>query len=182
MEIPKWDPLIIYLDMDGYNATRHQSIRWLKKSLSAFLDWFVARRTDIDSICIIPYEIISGKFVVKTTFDPDEASPFSESANTFIETIIWATKHDPTYQTNWNRKIGLADIERLMGMNFQHQNLRVFMNVLSPDIILTGRASNEWASRSPTQLINRLGKEFILFDGYGTTEGLDALKKWHDRV
>jgi len=177
----RWDPLIIYLDMGAIAIhdidNQHRPLHDFQKSIAAFLDWAIGRYSQIDSILIGAYS--------SEPWDGEEynLSEFRPIEQAFIDAIFWAIDNDPIYKhlsEKMRGKINIIPPDTLESINIS-PTLSCAI-ITPPDIILTGRVSNYWAEQN-NRLLRRLTEPFILFDKYGTTEGLSELRGWtHDKI
>jgi len=169
MEIPRYNPLIVYVDMTDYQDN-HNPVQWLKKSITGFLDWFITRYNDIDSILIVPY--LDGRF----------SSPASnKDIHKLVSIIRWAVENDPIYSHRENKlenKIFKYSGALEKTINFDTNNLRVFAKLLSPHIILTGTRIIPWTVEN-TDLISSVA-DVIIFSGRGNPYSGSDRKEWLD--
>ena len=172
----RWDPLIIYLDMGAIAIhdieNQHRPLHDFHKSITAFLDWAIGRYHQIDSILIGAYAL--------EPMDEEEFNlpQFRLVEQAFIDTVFWAIDNDPLYKhlsEKMRGKINIIPLDTLESINIS-PTISCTM-ITPPDIILTGRDSSWWVEKN-THLLRRLAEPFILFDEYGTTEGLRNLRGW----
>ena len=171
----RWDPLIIYLDMGAIAIhdieNQHRPLYDFRKSITAFLDWAIGRYHQIDSILIGAYAL--------EPFDEVEFNlpKFRPVEQAFIASIFWAIDNDPIYahlSEKMQGKINIIPPDTLESINASPVTLSTI--ITPPNIILTGRSSHWWVEKN-TRLLRRLSEPFILFDEYGTTEGLNSLRE-----
>ena len=68
----------------------------------------------------------------------------------------------------------VANVLELTGINYHEKWETMLHNFLPPDIILTGRYSDEWLSKNAA-LASSCPNTTILFDRYGKTESVENL-------
>jgi hypothetical protein len=160
--IPDWNPLVVYIDCWNFSTT-HNPVQWLKKSIKALADWFIARR-EIKSILLVPVNNLSNLMNV-------------DAATAVKDTLNFAMLSDPIYGkgNHWLMdKIMVANVLELTGINYHEKWETMLHNFLPPDIILTGRYSDEWISKNAA-LASSCPNTTILFDRYGKTESVENL-------
>lgn len=173
----RWDPLIIYLDMSaiGQIPSAHRPLGDLGKSVHAFLDWSIGRYNEIDSILIGAYMVEpSGEYFNLPQYRPIEQS--------FIDALFWAIDNDPIYTHLSEKMQGKINIIPPNTLESINASPALFITLITPpNIILTGIVSSLWVEKN-THLLRRLAEPFILFDKYGTTEGLNDLSNWEAEI
>ena len=162
----------------------HNPVKWLGKSVTAFLDWFIARR-EIESILVVPYRLQKGKFTTRLRSEyisfrskakGQKELSYKSPTEAFITVLNWAIDNDPIYSENhWlkGKIYGIDNPELLSGINYNHENFAVFINLLPPDVILTGEKARNWTDKN--KRLAASCKDTILFDGLGTTNGAYSL-------
>jgi len=177
------NPCIVYLDTTHWDIT-HNPVKWLGKSVTAFLDWFIARR-EIESILVVPYRLQNGKFTTRLRSEyisfrsqakRQKELSYTPPAEAFITVLNWAMDNDPIYSENHWLKGKIKSIdnpELLSGINYNHENFAVFFNLLPPDVILTGEKARVWNDKN--KRLASSCKDTIIFDKFGTTNSVDSL-------
>ena len=166
LSMPDWNPLVVYIDCYNSGVIQHNPVAWLKKSIRAFSDWFIARR-EIKSILLVPFNI--------NLVTPQKDSGLQFSANTYakpaqavLNTLLFVMESDPLYGNgnHWlTDKVKIANLLYLNGINYGVNWEKMLYNVLPPDVILTGHSNLRYgrAVKNPLMASNKKCQEAIIF-------------------